>query len=144
MSKYVIDTNIVMSILISGKSQYTKLLSYFDFVFPQYLLTELDEYKGIVKEKTKLDDQQFQKYCITVFSFLTVIPSIIVTQKSLDYATKLCELIDFKDISFVALSIETGYVLLTRDEKLFTGLKKAGYRDVMLFENFLNDLYKMQ
>ncbi len=76
----MIDTNIVMSMLISGKSQYIKLLSYFDFVFPQYLLTELDEYKGIVKEKTKLDEEQFQKYILTVFSLLTVIPSIILKQ----------------------------------------------------------------
>ena len=44
MFNYVIDTNIVISMLISGKSQYIKLLSYFDFVFPQYLLTELGEY----------------------------------------------------------------------------------------------------
>ncbi len=139
----MIDTNIVMSMLISGKSQYIKLLSYFDFVFPQYLLTELDEYKGIVKEKTKLDEEQFQKYILTVFSLLTVIPSIILTQKSLDYAVKLCESIDIKDTSFVALSVETGFVLLTRDAKLYRGLNKAGYRNVMLLENFLNDIFKM-
>ena len=44
MFNYVLDTNIVMSMLISGKSQYLKLLSFFNFVFPQYLLVELDEY----------------------------------------------------------------------------------------------------
>lgn len=90
-----------------------------------------------------MDEEQFQKYILTVFSLLTVIPSIILTQKSLDYAAKLCESIDIKDISFVALSVETGFVLLTRDTKLYRGLNKAGYRNVMLFENFLNDIYKM-
>lgn len=144
MFNYVIDTNIVMSMLISGKSQYVKLLTYFNFVFPQYLLTELDEYKGIILEKTKLDEQQLQKYLLTVFSLMTVIPSIALTKNSIEYAKKLCEPIDIKDISFVALSIETGLVLLTRDVKLCKGLKKDGFRNVMLFEDFLGNLYKMQ
>ena len=69
MFNYVIDTNIVMSMLISGKSQYLKLLTYFNFVFPQYLLMELDEYKGLILEKTKLDEQQLQKYILTVFPY---------------------------------------------------------------------------
>ncbi len=43
MLNYVVDTNIVMSMLISGKSQYIKLLTYFNFIFPQYLLIELEE-----------------------------------------------------------------------------------------------------
>jgi predicted nucleic acid-binding protein len=144
MFSYVIDTNIVMGMLISGKSQYLKLLSYFDFVFPQYLLIELEEYQNIIQEKTRLDYQQLQKYTCSVFSSLTVIPSIVVSQNSLELAQKFCENVDIKDISFVALSIEMQVILLTRDEKLYKGLKKKGYRNIMLFENFLNDLYQMK
>lgn len=144
MFNFVIDTNIIMSMLISGKSQYLKLLSYFNFVFPQYLLTELDEYISIIKEKTKLDEQQLQKYTYSIFSLLTVIPSIVLTKKSITLAKELCKHVDIKDISFVALSIETGLTLLTRDAKLYKGLKKQGYRNIMLFEDFLNDLYQMK
>lgn len=144
MFNYVIDTNIVMSVLISGKSQYLKLLTYFNFIFPQYLLTELDEYKGIILEKTKLDEQQLHKYILTVFSLMTVIPSIALTKNSIENAKKLCEPIDIKDISLLAVSIETGLILLTRDVKLCKGLKKNGFHNVMLFEDFLSDLYKMQ
>lgn len=144
MFSYIIDTNIVMGMLISGKSQYLKLLSYFDFVFPQYLLTELDEYKGIIQQKTKLEEQQFQKFAYSVFSLMTVIPSILLSKKSIELAKKKCEFVDIKDISFVALSIETGLTLLTRDEKLCKGLKKQGYRKVMLFEEFLTDVYDMK
>lgn len=144
MFNYVIDTNIVMSMLISGKSQYLKILSYYNFIFPQYLLIELDEYKSLVQEKTKLDEQQLQNFTYSIFSLLTVIPSIALTKNSLTLAKKLCEQVDVKDISFVALSIETGLTLLTRDEKLYKGLKKQGFRNIMLFEDFLNDLYNMK
>ncbi len=144
MLNYVLDTNIVMSMLISGKSHYLKLLSFFDFIFPQYLLIELDEYKNVILDKTKMEEQQLQKYTFAVFSQLTVVPSIVLTKNSIDYAKQLCEKIDVKDISFVALSIETGFTLLTRDEPLYKGLRKQGFKNVILFEDFLTDLYKMK
>jgi len=144
MFNYVIDTNIVMSMLISGKSQYLKLLSYFNFVFPQYLLVELDEYQNVIREKTKFDEHQLQKYTYTIFSLLTVIPSIVLSKSTLEQAKQLCEKVDMKDISFVALSIETGLTLLTRDVPLYKSLRKQGYRNIMLFEDFLSELYKMK
>jgi len=143
MFNYVVDTNIVMSMLISGKSHYLKLLSYYNFVFPQYLLFELDEYNELIIEKTKLDFNQLQEFTFKLFSSLTVVPSIVITQQSFEIANKLCERIDIKDISFVALSIETGFPLMTRDIPLYEGLRKQNYRQVILFENFINDLYKM-
>ena len=144
MFNYVLDTNIVMSMLISGKSQYLKLLSFFNFVFPQYLLIELDEYQNIIKSKTKFDEQQLKKYAYTLFSLMTVIPSVILSKNALDKAKQLCENIDIKDISFVALSIETELTLLTRDKKLYEGLRKKGFRQVMLFEDFVTELYNIK
>jgi predicted nucleic acid-binding protein len=75
---------------------------------------------------------------------MTVIPSMALSKNSIDFAKTLCERVDIKDMSFVALSVETGLILLTRDEKLYKGLKKQGYRNIMLFEEFLTDLYKMK
>jgi len=143
MPSYVIDTNIVMGKLISGKSHYLKLVSFFEFHFPQYLLIELDEYKNVVQSKTKLDEQQLQKFTYAIFSQMRVVPSIVVSKSTLERARQLCENVDNKDISFVALSIETGFTLLTRDEVLYKGLRKQGYKNVILFEDFLTDLYKM-
>ena len=144
MFNYVLDTNIVMSMLISGKSHYLKLLSFFNFIFPQYLLIELEEYQNIIKQKTKFDEQQLKKYTYKLFSLMTVIPSVILSKNTIDKAKKLCENVDIKDISFVALSIETGLILLTRDKKLYNGLRKKGFRQIMLFENFVSDLYNLK
>ena len=144
MFNYVLDTNIVMSMLISGKSHYLKLLSFFNFIFPQYLLIELDEYKNIIKQKTKFEEQQLKKYTYKLFSLMTVIPSVILSENAIDKAKELCKNVDIKDISFVALSIETGLILLTRDKKLYHGLRKKGFRQIMLFENFVSDLYNVK
>ncbi len=75
---------------------------------------------------------------------MTVIPSVVLSKKSIEASNKLCENVDIKDISFVALSIQTGLPLLTRDEKLYKGLRKQGYKNILLFEVFLNDLYRMK
>ncbi len=55
-------------------------------------------------------------------------------------ANNLCENIDIKDISFVALSIDMNLKLLTRDEQLYNGLKRKKYKEIMLFKDFLSQL----
>ena len=108
------------------------------------MLIELEEYQNIIKQKTKFDEQQLKKYTYKLFSLMTVIPSVILSKNTIDKAKKLCENVDIKDISFVALSIETGLILLTRNKKLYNGLRKKGFRQIMLFENFVSDLYNLK
>jgi len=55
-------------------------------------------------------------------------------------ATDLTKDVDFNDVWFVALSIEYDLVLLTRDEKLYKGLTKKGFKKVELFDMFLRRL----
>jgi len=138
--RYVIDANILMSILISGKSQYINMLSLFDFILPEFAFVELNLYKSVIAQKKKLDDTQFRNYAYTVFSLIKFIPTFIHQDKSVKQAIKLYEKVDIKDVSYVALSIDTDLILLTRDEKLFKGLQKQGFKQVELFENFLNSI----
>lgn len=44
MIDYVLDANILMSMLISGKSSYLILAKHFRFNTPSYALLELEEY----------------------------------------------------------------------------------------------------
>jgi len=138
--RYVIDANILMSILISGKSQYINMLSLFDFILPEFAFAELNLYNKIVTQKTKLDEIQFRQYAYTVFSLIKFTPTFIQLDESIQFATKLCEKVDIKDISYVSLAIDTDLILLTRDEKLYKGLRKQGFKQVELFENFLNNI----
>ncbi len=138
--KYIIDANILMSILISGKSQYINMLSLFDFMLPEFAFVELNLYKDVVIQKTKLDKIQFRQYAYTVFSLIKFAPTFIQQEKSVKQATKLCEKVDIKDVSYVSLAIDTELILLTRDEKLYKGLRKQGFKQIELFENFLKNV----
>jgi len=140
MFDYVIDTNIVMSMLICGKSQYRTLLSFFRFYLPEYSLTELDEYKDVIFEKTKFSSNELSDFIYFVFTSISVIPNYALSKDAISNANNICKKVDIKDISFVALSNDINKPLLTRDEKLYTGLRKQGFRNIILFENFLKQI----
>jgi predicted nucleic acid-binding protein len=125
--KYVIDANVLMSILISGKSQYINLLSLYKFIMPEFAFVELDFYKDVICQKTKLNEIQFRQYSYAIFSMISFMPSFIHQEKSISNSTKLCEKVDIKDVNYVSLAIDTDLILLTRDEKLYKGLRKQGF-----------------
>lgn len=140
MFEYVIDTNIVMSMLISGKSQYRPILSYFKFYLPEYSLTELEEHKKVIYDKTRFSEQELSEFIYFIFSTISVIPNIALSHDSIQKANQICEKVDINDVSFVALANDMNKPLLTRDEKLFTGLRKQGYRNIMIFDDFLKQI----
>lgn len=140
MVDYVIDTNVVMSMLISGKAHYRTILTFVKFYLPEFSLTELDEYKKVIFEKSKFTEIELKEFIYFVFSSISVIPGFALSKESIKLANNFCENIDIKDISFLALSIDMDLPLLTRDELLFNGLKRKGYKNIVLFKDFLNHL----
>jgi len=140
MLEYVIDTNVVMCMLISGKAHYRTILSYANFYLPEFSLSELDEYKHVIFEKSKFSETELKDFIYFTFSSISVIPTFALSKESIKAANIICENIDLKDMSFVALSIDMNLPLLTRDEPLYYGLKRKGYKNVILFKDFLNQL----
>ena len=59
---FVIDANILMSMLISGKASYKPLLSYYDFILPDFVLIEIEKYKNVLKSKTKMQESDFLQW----------------------------------------------------------------------------------
>ncbi len=74
MTDFVIDANILMSILISGKASYRPLLTYFNFILPDFVLVEVEKYKHILRTKTKMQDEEFLQWTYFVFSQITILP----------------------------------------------------------------------
>lgn len=140
MRDFVIDANILMSILISGKASYRPILSYFHFILPEFVLIEIEKYKTVIFQKTKMQEDDLLQWTHFVFSNITILPYYIFSYESLNNANALLKTIDLKDTSYVALGMQLDLILLTRDKPLFTGLKKQGYRKVMLFEDFLKSV----
>lgn len=54
MTDFVMDANILMSILMSGRSSYRPILTYYRFFLPDFVLTEVDKYKDTLFQKTKM------------------------------------------------------------------------------------------
>jgi predicted nucleic acid-binding protein len=137
MFDYILDTNVIMSILISGKSSYKPIVMFNRFVTIDYMFKEIDEYKETIFDKSKLERNQLVDYTNHILSKIVVLPRYVVTEENIQKATELTKDIDFNDIWFIALSLEYDLTLLTRDIKLFNGLIKKGYKKIMLFDQFL-------
>jgi predicted nucleic acid-binding protein len=140
MIDFVIDANVLMSMLISGRGGYRPVLSFNNFILPDFALIEIEKYKDILKNKTKMSQNQFTEWTYFVFSELTILPQYVLAQEIVEKSEILLEKIDLKDISYVALAMQLDLPLLTRDNPLYEGLRKQGFRKVMLFEDFLRTL----
>lgn len=140
MIDFVIDANVLMSILISGRAGYRPILSFNNFILPDFALIEIEKYKDILMSKTKLSKSQFTEWTYFVFSELTILPQYVLEQEIVEKTQILLEKIDLKDITYVALAMQLDLPLLTRDTLLYEGLRKQGFRKVVLFEDFLKTL----
>lgn len=101
---YVIDANILMSILISGKASYKPFLTNYNFILPDFVLIEIDKYKDLLKSRTKMQKYEFLQWSYFVFSKITILPEYVLSQESIEKSEKLLDKIDLKDISYVALA----------------------------------------
>ena len=140
MVDFVIDANILISILISGKASYRPLLSYYNFILPEFVLIEVEKYKQTLQTKSKLHDEDFMQWTYFVFSEITILPQYALSEKCLHKSKLLLEKIDLKDVTYVGLAMQLALPLLTRDKHLYEGLRRQGFRKVILFEDFLRTI----
>jgi predicted nucleic acid-binding protein len=142
MMNFVIDANIIFSGLLSGKKIYNKVFGNNHLFTPDFALHEIHNYQIEILKKTKLSNEQLKEFTLFIFSNLVVVPEFYINVKSREKAYDLCHDIDLKDIIYVALAIELGFVLITRDKALYNGLKSKDFDKVILFEDFLNEINK--
>jgi predicted nucleic acid-binding protein len=140
MREFVVDANILISVMISGKSSYKPILTYFDFYSPDFVFEEIEKYKPTIFEKTKLSIGELQRFTFFIFNQVSVIPRIVISDEAIEKAIELTKDVDIKDLSYIALAIELDCVLLTRDKNLIKGVKKKGFRKIMSFEEFLTSI----
>lgn len=137
--KYVIDTNIIFSCLMSGKTFYIDLLTQNQCYSPDFIFIEIQKYEEkILKRSSSKGD--FRELVRDIFSNLVIIPKLGISSDNWKKAIELCTGIDEKDTAFVALSIELNVPLLTRDKKLYKGLKERKFENVVLWETLVDSL----
>ena len=137
--KIVIDSNIIFSSLISGKTIYMDILSQNEVYAPDFLFEEISEYESRIIEKTPLKED-FYDYAQDIFKYLKIIPKIAIRPETWQEAHNLCKDVDEKDTPFLALSLELKLPLITRDKKLHKGLLEKNIKNVILFEEIFDKL----
>lgn len=140
MTNFVIDANILMSMLISGNASYKPILEFYDFYLPEFVLVEVEKYKSQLLLRTKMTEDEFFNWSILVFSKITVLPNYILSPESLEKSNLLLNDIDIKDTAYLALAIQLDLPLLTRDKPLAIGLRKKGFRRIIMFDDFLRSI----
>ncbi len=137
---YIIDANVLMSILISEKAFYKPLLNYYNFILHEFTLVEIDKYKEVIFEKTKMQKNELINFSYSVFSEITILPNYIMDKFVIEKAVELTKSVDIKDVNYIALSMQLDLILLTRDKKLITGVNKKKFNKIMLFDDFLQEI----
>ena len=132
--EYVVDANVLFSFLISGRESYLTFLTDNKIFTPDFALAEIQIYQNVIIQRSKLPLEQFRAYALDLFSRITVVPNLLVTTQYYYQAFTLCRDIDPKDISYVALSLQLGAMLLTRDKPLAIGLRAKGFANVILLD----------
>ena len=142
--KYVIDANVLFRAFISGKSVYRLLFSEHTIYLTDFAFLEIEKYKQRILKKTKLTELEFQEFVLKLLTNVTVIPNLLISQRSLKDAYELCKDIDEKDTVYIAVALEFDVILITSDKILFTGLKKRGFTQVILLKDVINTLPSIQ
>lgn len=91
MRDFVIDANILMSILISGKATYKNLLNYFNFILPEFGLVEIDKYQSTLFQKTKMKRNELINFSYSVFSSITILPNYVLDERIIKDSIKIVE-----------------------------------------------------
>ncbi len=136
--EFVVDANVLFSCLISGRDQYLTWLSDNQIFAPDFVFEELQRYQEIINQRTKLPSDQFQKFTLTVFERITVVPNLLISTESFYQAFMLCRDIDPKDTAYVALSLQLDIPLITRDKPLADGLRNKGFAHIYMLDEFFN------
>ena len=137
---YVIDANVLISMIITGKASYYTLTKFYRFYIPTYALQELDEYQTVIFEKSRLQATEVRDFARRLFPYLLIVPSFAIDPDNQRRAEQLIQNIDPKDQAYVALALQTEALLLSRDKPLVGGIRKQGFRQTMMFDQFLREL----
>ncbi len=139
MRDFILDANVLMSMLISGKAIYKSLLKEYTFFSSDFAFIEIEKYQEMIQNKTKIDTENFRNFSYYLFTHIHFMPTYLIENEVKQQAIKLVEGIDTKDVAYVALSIQLDLSLITRDIPLYEGLRIKGFRNVQLFDVFLRN-----
>lgn len=125
----IVDTNIVFSTLRLQYSSIRDILTdqRYHFYAPKFLIVEVFKHKEkLLKNNLQVEDNLYE-YLNSLLQRITFVNKDTVSIGSYIEAYRLCKDVDEKDVPFVALAIELGCSLWTRDRPIIDGLISRGF-----------------
>ena len=129
MKKIIIDSNIVFSAM-RGNNSLTRnkiLHSQEKYYAPNFLIGEIFKHKERILSKSRASEEETLEYLLKILGKINFISEDNISTGNFIAAYRLCKDVDENDTIFIALSLELGYDIWTRDEKLKSGLIKRGF-----------------
>ena len=144
--KFVIDTNILMSTLMKSDGVVGGVLlrdlREFEKLSCYYLYVEIFSKKEKILKISKLEENDLLELLYLVIKQVNFINEAQISDENWQKARDLTHDIDVKDISFVALTLETEAYLWTGDKVLYEGLKTKGFEKLVSTAELLKMLKK--
>ena len=140
MKQFIVDANIIFSTLISGREEYLRAFTEVEILLPDFALLEIQEHQEQILRKTNVDPENFRELTLGVFRYLTIIPNMLISNRSYLEAYQLCKDIDEDDTAYLAASIEFDLTLVSKDEILVNGLRAKGYQKIIHLKEFFAQL----
>ncbi len=131
----VVDANILFSALITPSGRLATILSNIQhpaqLVSGHYLIEELSRHHDKIVRYAKASDQDVNELKRLYLNNILLFDEAIISEKNWLEAEAMTADVDHFDVSYVALTLQTGGVLWTRDKKLSNHLRSVGFNHVM-------------
>lgn len=133
--RLVVDANLVFSCILRSDGAIGELLlrssHLFDLYAPEFLELELTKHRERLLMISKLDEEALDVALSLVLERLTFVNESLISKASWQDAEKLLAAVDQFDIPYLALSLEFDCMLWTGDRRVFKGLRKRGFMNVV-------------
>lgn len=131
----IVDTNIIISACLNYQSELFSIIisnaSKLEFVTSTYALDEIKEHRGLILSKTKVKPDRFDLNLELLLEQIFVIDDREITNDQLREAEIFSKEINVDDTLFIALAIAMGGLLWTGDKKLYKGVRKIGFINII-------------
>ena len=133
--KVVVDSNIIISGLINSAGTEFALLAnrnnVMEFFSSRLIITETSKRFKQISSFTKNDESEIKLQFYNIIDTFKVIDESKIDHKNLDKGALLIKNLDRNDYLFLAVTIHCNALLGTGDMKLFRGLRRKGFNNII-------------
>lgn len=126
----VVDTNIIFSALLKGRSQFAQIILGTErpFFICESTIVELFQHKERIVKLSQLSEEDIARLFYLLLRHLNVAKEELIQPEFRKQAFQLCKDIDEADSPQIALTLHLDGLLWTGDKKLKNGLRQQGFQ----------------